>query len=208
MEMTSPLELSKKGDNVIIYGGGFDPVTIAHDRMAWVAGEQCEMFVWMMPCYGHRFGKELADPVHRLKMVELLAKENPYIIPFDHEIQKQHNGSMYETLVELSSRYPSKQFHLLIGMDNANCIHEWDRGQELILKFPCIVCGRKGYPSITQWYAHPPHTYIPLDMSVSATDVRNAIENGDYERAKSNVRASVWGYIVDNAIYGYREKQP
>lgn len=192
-------------DNVAIYGGAFDPTTLAHIEVAEVVYQQTGMPVWMMPCYSHKFGKKLTSPICRLRMVELAAKGHSFITPFPYEIYVQHAGSMYDTLVALSKIHVTKKFHLVMGMDNANDIEKWYMYEKLLKEFACIVIMRKGCPIQSEWWYKYPHSAIRLETELSSTDVRDAIAAGNNEWAQKAVPPRVWEYIKTHSLFGYKD---
>lgn len=197
-----------RAPRVAIFGGGFDPISKHHERIAELACNQNHnLHVWLMPCWGHMFAKakRLAPAEHRLKMIELVAKEN--IAAFGWDIYKQHFGSMYESMQELYEIFPSHEFSLVIGMDNANVIEtKWDRGSQLIQRHPFIVFERAGEAPTTDWFLKSPHKAYPLDYNLSSTAIREAIQQGNHDFAQEHLSPSVWQYIVDKKLYGYEAK--
>lgn len=200
--MTSPLA-SSTIRNVAIYGGGFDPPTLGHERCAEVVHAETGMPIWMMPCYEHLFSKKLSDATDRLAMIGLLAKQHNFIVPCSHEIDVKHAGSMYETLTNLSKIHPDIRFHFIVGMDNANNIQQWHKWENLITEFSCFVVTRSGCPASSDWWQQPPHRSFVVDIDTSSTDVRVAIKNGQYDVAKQKVPSCIWDYIVEHKLYGY-----
>lgn len=193
--------------NVALLGGGLDPISLHHEKLAETVGSNTGMQTWFMPCYGHLFpkGKGLADPQHRLNMVKLAAKyrKDNLFVPFDWEIEHKHAGSMYETISQLKERYPNITFHIVIGMDNANLIeNKWDRGNLLIQENPFIVFDRKGVEPTTNWFRTDPHKLYPMGYDLSSTAIRESIKSGNYEFAEQHLSPAVWEYIRTNQLYG------
>ena len=190
---------------IAINGGAFDPITRAHVIIAKKVNRHTGMPVWMMPCYGHMFGKEMADSHDRLKMVELSTKRYPNIMTCHYEVVTKHTGSMYDTLKDLSYTFPETTFHLVIGMDNANNIDKWANWEKLISEFPCIVFEREGVTPNVQWFLKPPHRVIRLNIEMSSTVVRNAIKCHRNKEAQWLVPSKAWNYIKSKGLYGYEE---
>lgn len=189
-------------DNVAIYGGAFNPVTMGHYDVAKAVYEQAKMPVWMMPCFGHMYGKELAPAKDRFRMVELVAQDCDFITAFPYEIYAQHDGSMYQTLCVLRSLHPTRNFHLVMGMDNANTIEKWQNYHKLIAEFPCLIVQRPNYiPRNNAWWENPMHQTITLNNQLCSTSVRNAIATNDFEWAKSALDHKVWEYMQQNDLY-------
>ena len=195
--------------DIAIFGGGFDPITLHHERIAEMVYAKTGMPVWTMPCFGHKFSKNsiLSPPEQRLDMVHATSKYyRDILVPFDWEIRHRHSGSMHETIQQLKAAYPEHLFHLVVGMDNANHIEEkWHKGKELIAGNPFIVFGRSGVAPTASWFMSPPHRFFEIDSDGSSTKVREAIERGDYVYARQHVSTAVWCYIIRSFMYGFNQ---
>lgn len=195
--------------NVALLGGGLDPISLHHEKLAETVESNTGMPTWIMPCYGHLFakGSRLTAPHHRLNMVKLTAKyrNDNLFVPFDWEIEHKHAGSMYETVAQLKERYPNVAFHIVIGMDNANVIEtKWDRGNLLIQENPFIVFEREGVEPTAEWFRSPPHRLFPMGYDLSSTAIREAIQTGNHAFAEQHLNPAVWEYIRTNGLYGYK----
>ncbi len=187
---------------VAILGGAFDPWTLeGHQGICNIVTKETNLDVWVMPCYNHMFGKKPTSPEHRWSMVKLVGSKNTRIIPLNWEINNEHTGSMFEAATALKSEYAIEP-HIVIGMDNANRIHEWDRWELLIEQFPFIVIDRGGYIARENWFLKEPHQRIHYNSNVSSSSVRAAISNRDFNLAKQMVPDYIWDYMVQNKLYG------
>ena len=185
-------------DEVAIFGGAFDPISIHHEEIAKATG----MPTWIMPCYKHLFNKNsrLIDSSHRLQMVKLV--ESDQLKACDWEVVNKHSGSMYETLTQLKKQYPSLIFHIVLGMDNANLVKEkWHCGEKLIQENKFIIFTRKGYEPSVDWISD--HKILEPKHDLSSTMIRNAINNKNYKFAQEHLNPLVWDYICQNKLYGY-----
>lgn len=194
-----------KHKGIVVYGGAFDPITRAHVSIAKKINRVTNMPVWIMPCFGHVFGKDMASSKDRLEMVSLSIKEFVSITACGYEINTQHTGSMYDTLKNLSKSYPNTTFYLAMGMDNANNIHKWINWEKLITEFPCVVFKRQGIEPIVQWFLQAPHQFVEIDIDISSTTVRNAIKAQRNQEAKWLVPSAAWKYIKSKGLYEYKE---
>ena len=190
-------------DDVAIMGGSFNPIGLHHERMARLIKWHLHMPVWLMPCYDHQFEKdsELIDHVHRWNMVtEAVSGAGDWLVPCDWEIAHRHNGSMYDTMEQLVAAHPNIYFHIVIGMDNAAVISQWDRGLQLIKMFPFVVFWRPPI-SAPLWCYRSPHKVLSFDRPISSTKIRQAIREGDYDFAKRHLNPRVWDYIRTGKLY-------
>lgn len=197
---------------VAIFGGGFNPIGLHHEEMGNLIKWRMDMQTWFMPCYTHRFEKndELIEAAHRWNMVtEVVAQSPGWLAACDWEIAHQHNGSMYETMQALTALHPDKEFHIVVGMDNANVVEtEWDRGSLLIQRFPFIVFLRRGLKPKVDWFKQEPHTIIPFSDPSNSTAIRKAIREGKHRYARRHLNPRVWDYIQTGKFYGYHERKP
>ena len=197
-------------DNVAIFGSACDPIGSHHEIIVDHIMVNCQMPTWVMPCFHHRFGKNsrLESPQHRWNMVKKLAdyRDDEGLIPFDWEIKNKSRGSMFETIARLKREYPAIKFHIAIGMDNANVIENWDRGNFLIQENPFIVFERDGEEAKVDWFKNSPHQLLQLNLGndFSSTALRNAIASGDYKYAEEHLSKPVWDYIKEHHLYGHR----
>ena len=211
--------------NVALFGGAFDPICRHHEFMIESIAVHVGMPTWVMPCFHHRFAKNsrLETPEHRWNMVEAAAEsvnenwlmfENlpskvcgrEILIPFRWQIQNQDDGSTFETIQCLRKEYPSINFHIVIGMDNANLIEtKWDRGNLLIRENPFIVVKRDGEEETATWFHDPMHRVLPFEHSGSSTAFRDAIEKKRFFDAKIKVSSKVWDYVKEHKLYGYKD---
>lgn len=191
-------------NSIALFGGAFDPITVAHEQLAKMVYSSLGMEVWLMPCFDHVYGKRMTAADYRWNMVQLVTQDSFFLKECNHEIRTQHEGSMYETLHALTDLYPGTLFHLVIGMDNANSIHRWRKGELLVREYPCVVIGRKGYQSLTEWYLNPPHRFLPFNIELCASNIREAIESGKNDWAEKNLNPKVWEYIQTHKLYKER----
>ena len=197
----SPESIHTQTD-VALFGGAFDPITIAHEMVALATYATTGFKFWFMPCFNHLFGKEMASPQHRLAMCYRVKDDlGDWCEVSNFEIEKKHNGSTYDLLTLLKEEHPEFKFHLVMGTDNYNEVREkWHRGQDLIKENPIIVIGR-GNSEITALMGD--NLFVDLNFSCSASEVRGFVEKGDYRMAARLVKYRVMNYIEDCRLYGW-----
>lgn len=190
---------------IALYGGGFNPIARHHEHIAHLIYKQTGMKTWFMPCWGHHFVKnsELIPARHRWNMVTGVTNQFPdQMLAFDFEMREEHTGSMYETMQRLGLDAEA-EFHIVIGMDNANCIEsDWDRGDVLIQQFPFIVLHRTGVEPTADWFKSPPHMELKFDYPVGSSDIRKAIAEGRTDFACQHLNPMTWDYIESVKLFG------
>ena len=202
---------------VAILGGAFDPVTTGHIGVAEFVLNTSRTFdeVWLMPCFRHMHGKEMAPAEHRLEMCRLASASNGCIRVFDYEIVNRLRGETFnlvKRLLEDDAFKDEHNFSIIIGQDNANSFDKWVNYQLLEQLIRFVVVPRQGVASPLginhTWYFQPPHIYLqaaePIVKS-SSTDVRRMLSERNHAVEKL-VDHDVLGYITDHNLY--RDSQP
>jgi nicotinate (nicotinamide) nucleotide adenylyltransferase len=199
--------------SVALIGGAFNPVTNGHIKLAQFVLNSSKTFdeVWLVPCYGHMYGKQMATPEQRLEMCRMAVKVDGRIKVCDYEISHKLKGETYHFLKQLLSEDFAKDqydFSYVIGLDNANTFDKWVNYEDLERMMRFVVVGRQGVKrdEKVNWYLKPPHIYLMPDKEdipeVSSTQVREAVALAKYEDAAKLVDPSVYQYIVvDKQLY-------
>lgn len=204
---------------VAIFGGGFDPITKGHIKVAKLVLNYSREFdeVWLMPCYRHMYNKSMADQEHRLAMCRLAAECDARIQVSGYEIENKLGGETYHMVKRLKEEDYSKHqydFSLLIGLDNAMTFEKWLNYEHLEREIRFITVLRKGtqIDESIQWYRRQPHLYLMPQkdddlMQISSTDVRSMIMDKD-PAVENYLDPLVLQYIHDNQLYGYKANMP
>lgn len=191
--------------DIALFGGAFDPPTIGHHMIMKAVHASTGFDVWMMPCWKHKFDKQLTNPHLRIPMCEGVTDLlKPWAKVCRFEIKHELSGSMYETILKIKEAYSNHRFHLIIGSDNINQIEKWDRGLELINENPIIVIERPNYsidPEKKKLIKDC--TLVNLNWCGSSTAVREAITNHDNKFAARNLDWPVWEYIQNHRLYNF-----
>ncbi len=210
---------------VAILGGAFDPITNGHINLCKFVLDTSRTFdeVWIMPCYGHMYGKNMMSPEHRVAMCELAAKVDRRIKVFPYEIDKKLKGETYQTVKLLQEEDFAKDnfdFSWIIGQDNANTFDKWVNYELLEKMIRFVVVPRSGVKpdSKVKWYYKEPHIYLTDEHAigeVSSTMVRTLLlPNGelrtDYATSvwltgKDNVKDAIVSLIGED-VYNYIKK--
>ena len=134
--------------HIAIMGGTFNPIHIGHLR---IAEEVREAFgldkTLFIPTYQppHKDNGSLISSEHRLEMVRLAIKDNPFFEASDIEIKRGGRSYSIVTLKELHEKYPKTDFSFIVGTDSFNDITTWCEYEELFKLANFIVIPRPGY---------------------------------------------------------------
>ena len=216
--MYEPMITSKKENSktrVAIFGGSFDPPTIAHMQIA------CEIYnnfehidqVWIVPCGDGRCDIKLRTPAnHRLNMLHLIKDDliahNVPIFIDETEINRGEYIPTYYLLKELEETHKDMEFVFCIGTDLLEGLKTWDEYDKLVEEFEFIIVSREDYhlvldlPEVVY-----PKKYEVLEtiISGSSTKVRNRI----HSRIENKLNLAINGlttnrvikYIQENKLY-------
>lgn len=196
---------------VALLGGAFNPVTTGHIKLAKYVLDEAKEFdeVWLMPCFGHLYGKEMVSPDQRMKMVSLACECDKRLKPFSYEIDNQLAGETYHCIKRLLSESFAKDrynFSYIIGQDNANSFDKWVNFEHLADAIRFVVVPRKGVTprEDVTWYRNDFHICMPQSddmIEISSTEVRKMLSVGN-QFVGQYLDPKVLDYIKENRLYG------
>jgi len=183
---------------IALYGGAFDPPTLAHQQLARKLLSCGFDEVILMPSQDSTFGKKLSPLFHRLSMCHLLNESHITTSTLD-AIHNPH-GRTIEALPHYIEQLGHHNFSIVIGSDNANAIDRWYQGRELIQQASFFVFERPGFPlsEAGSWCLKDPHHFEPCSISISSTQVRQAYKEDNIELIKTLLDPKVFNYILLN----------
>jgi len=161
-------------DRILIYGGGFNPPTLAHVEVIKLALKLPEFSqVWVMPC-GNRLDKQFAiSDDTRLEMLKLVKQEmfnsDPRLQITDFELKLSAPTNTASTLEALELAYTNLKFAFLFGVDSYNQMPSWENGQRLQSELDMVIVNRGNLKLPTR--AGITHLKI-TDTGISSTLVR------------------------------------
>jgi nicotinate-nucleotide adenylyltransferase len=194
--------------SVALIGGAFDPVHDGHIALAKYLLNETESFdeVWLVPCYSHLYGKQMAPAKLRLDMCRIAARIDKRIKVCDYEIVNKLAGETYYFLNKFLEEDFAKneyRFSYCIGLDNANTFHKWKNFEYLEKLLSFIVVSRQGEKPLpdVDWYRKGPHMFFDAgDMipELSSTDIRNKIGQ---EETTDLLPDEIYNLIVKHRLY-------
>jgi nicotinate-nucleotide adenylyltransferase len=171
---------------IAIFGGSFDPPHIGHQSAVLRLLNMPEVDgVMIIPCYEHRFGKQLTPFADRLSMCGMAFRIFNNVEINDVEAHLDAEGSMIETIKHLRKEFEC-ELGLAIGTDNYRQRERWDRFDELSRLVRIIVLER------------------PAE-SVSSTRIRELLRQGRDASASAMLPGSVANYIHRYGLYSNTE---
>lgn len=201
--------MSNYEKKIAIFGGSFDPPTIAHIQTSSEIYNLVDYIdeVWLVPCGNNRSDKNLkATARQRLEMLELAKKdildENfSEIKVCDYEVVNEKYYPTYELLCNLKSTYPKYKFYVCIGSDLLKGLRKWNDGDKLIRENEFIVICRD---QIEKDYLPKNSNVLECNIYGSSTAIRNRIENNtnnDKFYIEGLTSLSIIEYILKNKLY-------
>jgi nicotinate-nucleotide adenylyltransferase len=181
-----------------ILGGTFDPIHLAHLRIAEEAREALALArVLFVPAADPPWKRAVASYADRLEMVRLAVAPNPAFEASDVEGGRPGPSYTVETLEELRSRFPDEPLWFIVGADAFAEIERWHHAPRLFELASFAVLERPGSPSATGPIpagARVRRLGTTL-LEVSASDLRRRVARGESLR-----------YLVPDAVIDYIEK--
>ena len=181
---------------LVVYGGAFNPPTLAHFNIAKSLIDYFEPDLFYFLPVGDKYKKEdLVLFSHRFNMVEFLSnKLNAFVSNIEN---KEEVLGTYYTLSELSN--VDKDIYFVIGADNLAKLSKWKNSEKLINEFKFIVLTREGYDVdliLNEQFFDFKNNFIEFDINID-------ISSSDYRKTKNSsiLLDEVYQYIVENNLY-------
>lgn len=210
---------------LIVFGGTFDPVHIAHLRLAEEALETCgaASVRWIPAGRPPHRGEPRVAGEHRLAMVRLAIAGNPHFAVDDTEIRSDAPSYTVSTLARLRAELGyERPLILLVGADAFAGLADWHRWAELFGLAHLAVAERPGHgiderslpPAIgaelaarrsvdaSALHAQPAGRILPFAMTaldIAATRIRALLAAGASVRYL--LSPAVLDYIQSNRLY-------
>jgi len=129
-----------------LLGGTFNPVHVAHLRLAEVAREALELAsIAFIPAAQPPLKRAgVAPAAARLEMVELATASNPHFQVLDLELERDGPSYTADTLEALRARHPEHALWFLLGSDALADLESWQRPERLFELANLGVAARNG----------------------------------------------------------------
>lgn len=183
-----------------ILGGTFNPIHLGHLILAEEIRQKIPLHkVIFVPANlpPHKENGEIIPAYHRMRMLKLAIKPNPYFSASDIEIKKGGRSYTIDTVKEFTRLYPDDELYFIIGSDLVKYLNEWKDVKEIIALVKFVVATRPGFP-----LENLPSYMTTMNiraMDISAFEIRQCIkENCSFRYL---VPDSVRQYIIRQGLY-------
>jgi len=174
-----------KKKNTIIYGGAFNPPTIAHEIILqscvdYAAQQHAD--VWVMPS-GDRYDKSISVcREQRIEFINLMIRDTkvPEGVAVDVmtlELDRDHIVRTVDTVKELAKLYPDRSFIWVFGSDVTRAMIDWRGGGWLLKNLRMLVVERPG--STTNPLAKHVAKLDSPNSTISSSEVRRRLAVGE-----------------------------
>ncbi|HBO64877.1 TPA: hypothetical protein DD425_02865 [Candidatus Saccharibacteria bacterium] len=177
------MEQMKKTET-ILYGGAFNPPTLAHTQILQACVEYARprgADVWVMPS-GNRLDKVI--PVTRERrlayvaaMLEDVYSEGVRTDIITTELDRPVAVETYDTAIELEAAFPDRQMTWVFGADSTETMASWKQGDWLLENLNKLVIEREG--SRINPLAKRAITLSVTTPRISSTEVRRRLTVGE-----------------------------
>ena len=192
-----------------LFGGTFDPVHSGHIALAKRVTEDFSLDRLIFIPAGnppHKQKNEITSAAHRIKMVRLVAENEPKFAVSDYEEKSETPNYSYLTISHFKKVFPDDEIFFLIGGDSFRNLPEWKNYRTLLALCTFIVVPRPGVEKcdyLEKFHGDevPPRVFFLKDFSydLSSTEVRKCFAQG--ENAEGKVPKAVHTYILKNQLY-------
>ena len=167
-----------------VYGGTFNPPTIAHEAILKACIEYARKLdadVWLIPS-GNRVDKQISvSRDMRIKYIDAMLDDivvgHAAIKLITTELDRNKSVETFDTLQEFTETYPNRSFIWVFGADAIETMSDWGNGQWLLDNLNMLIAERQG--SIVNPLAKK---VIILDAKIpdiSSTEVRRRLDAGE-----------------------------
>ncbi len=184
----------------IVYGGSFNPPTLAHYAIIKKLIEQFKPDNFIILPVGNSYKRktDLVEIKHRVNMLEIATSDLNVKISLIEANLKEYKGTYY-ILEQLSKEY--NDLYFVMGADNLNNIETWINYELLIKKYKFIVITRDEHiieNILNEKVKDFSYNFekISLNVDISSSKVRQNIHTN-----KIMLDERVYDYIVKNNLY-------
>ena len=207
------MEMALKG-RVGIFGGSFNPITMAHVQIAEDMAKHLNLNWVMFEPTNNEYDKNgLIDVEHRINMIQLIFDDSA---PIDDcifsvgavDALSPKKMYTYEVLTRYKSMFKCCELFYIMGSDNLKEFHSWKQ-PEKIFELSELAVYRRGSDDLVKIISNNPilqknvskiHIFDSKHNNLSSTMVRNWLKSGSSISGRYLPR-KVFDYIKQHKLY-------
>ncbi len=190
-----------------VFGGTFNPIHIGHLRLAEDVREKFTLDrIIFIPTNipPHKKVEFGADPIDRLKMVQIAVEKNGSFICDDVEIKRGGNSYTIDTVNYIYKNYQfDKKPFFLLGSDLIPELSTWKRIDRLTELLSFIVLLRNNYPIVSEYgndiMGFEYSIFSDRNIEITSSEIRQRLRKG--QSVRYLVADSVLDYIIEKGLY-------
>ena len=197
-----------------LFGGSFDPIHHGHLIVARAVAEKLDFDrIILLPTATppHKDGESLADPTHRVRMVEAAIEDESLFELSDFDLTRKGPSYTIDTVACFQQRSAKQaDWHWIIGADSLVELPSWHRIGALVDSCRIVTAARPGGEQIdwsTLQRALSDRQIRKLRegvvdtprLDISSTDIRSRVRAG--RSIRYLVPTAVRRYIADRGLY-------
>lgn len=192
----------------IVFGGAFNPLTIAHIEIVELLLNKYEDSKVIILPVGNDYNKPtLIDFNYRYEMLKIAFNNNPRVIISTLEHDFPFNGTI-NSLNELSKTYSNLYF--VTGADNIIKFKTWIEYEKLLSSYPFIFVTRR-LPdennniksiNVEDEMKQYSHLNVKYELLKYNTNVNSSEFRSNPKHYNSYVSKDIFNYILKNKLYG------
>ncbi len=185
-----------------LFFGSFNPIHVGHLIIAEYIVEHTELKeIWFVvsPRNPLKNKQSLLNDKQRLYMVNIALEDDPRFRSCDIEFKLPQPSYTVNTLLHLAERYPEKEFCLIMGEDNLDCIEKWYNYQYILDNYQIYVYPRDDYKTEKKRELPNIHYVDAPRMGISASMIRQGIK--EKKTVKYLMTEKVARYVEEMGLY-------
>ena len=178
------MEEPEQKERIALFGGTFDPVHEGHIEVARRAVETLGLErVIFLPCRQspHKSAAAGASEEERLEMLKLATRELDWAEVSDWEYHQPTPSFSWRTAEAFQDRFADSQLYWLMGRDQWEVLHTWNRFEYLAELVDFIVHARDGEGDAEGAAVHPAArvAFVAGDHPASSSEIRRRLGGGE-----------------------------
>lgn len=191
-----------------LFFGSFNPIHIGHLIIAEYIIEHSdlkELWFVVSPRNPLKKKQSLLNDRQRLYMVNIAIEDDYRFRSCDIEFKLPQPSYTVNTLLHLAEKYSDKEFCLIMGEDNLDCIEKWYNYQFILDNYQIYVYPRDNYHTEHKRDLPNIHYVDAPKIGISATMIRQGIQ--EKKSVKYLMPEKVAKYVEDMGLYRGRGRE-